>query len=73
MKEQPVIEEHHGANVFVNKTTESIRYEECLCLNCGRLKPGESDNCPIAQAFYDICVKENVALMVTRCPVWLVK
>ena len=30
----------------------------------------DTDNCPIAQALYEICVKENVALMVTRCSLW---
>jgi hypothetical protein len=70
MKKQPRKEMHYGQEVWVNPTTESIRKEECLCLNCGNLKPGQPDNCHIAQAFYQVCVQDNVALAVTRCPLW---
>jgi hypothetical protein len=68
MKTIPRKETHYDKEVFVNPTTEPLRKTECLCLNCGNLKPGQSDNCPIAQAFYKVCFRENVALMVTRCP-----
>lgn len=70
MKEQPRQETHYGKDVWVNPTTESLRRSECLCLNCDNLKPGQPDNCHIAQAFYQICVQDNVALAVTRCPLW---
>lgn len=70
MQEQPRKEVHSQREVWVNPTTESLRRTECLCLNCENLKPGQPDNCHIAQAFYQICVRENVALAVTRCPVW---
>jgi len=73
MKERPKKETHFGKEVWVNPTTESLRKQECLCLNCERLKPGKPDNCPVAQAFYEICVKENIALMVTRCLLWMIK
>ena len=70
MKQPPKQEAHYGQTVWVNPTTEPLRREECLCLNCDRLKPGQPDNCPVAQAFYEACVKGNVALAVTRCPEW---
>jgi hypothetical protein len=70
MKEQPKQETHYGHEVWVNPTTESLRRSECLCLNCGNLKPGQPDNCHIAQTFYQVCVQNNVALAVTRCPLW---
>ena len=70
MKEKPVQETHYNHTVWVNKTTESLRREECLCLNCENLKPNQPDNCHIAQAFYQICVKENVAMTITRCPLF---
>lgn len=70
MKKQPKKEIYYGQKVWVNPTTESIRKEECLCLNCGSLKPGQSDNCPIAQSLYEVCVDRNVAIAITRCPVW---
>ena len=70
MEKHPKKETHYGKEVYVNPTTESMRKEECLCLNCGCLKPGQPDNCPIAQSFYEICVEKNIALIVTRCPLW---
>ncbi|OGJ57998.1 hypothetical protein A2635_03130 [Candidatus Peribacteria bacterium RIFCSPHIGHO2_01_FULL_51_9] len=73
MKAQPIQEEHFGTQVWVNPTTESMREEECLCFSCKNLKPNEPDNCPIAQALYQICVREKVALTLTRCPEWAAK
>ena len=70
MKESPRQEIHYGRQVWVNPTTESVRRTECLCLNCDNLKPGQAINCSIAQSFYEICVGENVALIITRCPLW---
>lgn len=70
MRVQPVQEEHYGKLVWVNPTTESVRREECLCLNCGNMKPGSPDHCRVAQALYQICVNDNVALTITRCPIW---
>lgn len=70
MKKQPKKEIHFGAEVWVNPTTELLRPKECLCLNCGNFNPGQPDHCAIAQAFYEICLKEGVALMVTRCLLW---
>lgn len=70
MKRKPVQEEHYGATVWVNPTTESLRREECLCLNCGKLKPGKKDNCDKAQRFFRICRIANIALAVTRCATW---
>ena len=70
MKEQPVSEKYHGATVSVNPTMESMRKDECLCLHCDNLKPGQPNHCPIASQLYQVCVRENVALILTRCPVW---
>lgn len=72
MKKQPKKETHYGQKVWVNPTTESIRKGECLCLNCGNLKPGRPNdyNCRIAQSLYDTCVLENIAMAITRCPHW---
>lgn len=70
MKEKPILQQHHGVDVWVNPITEALRKEECLCFNCNKLKPGESDNCPKAKKLYKIAVEENVAMMVTRCSTW---
>jgi len=65
MQERPKQETHYGKKVWVNPTLECRRRCECLCLNCENL-----DSCHIAKAFYQICVQENVALAVSRCPLW---
>lgn len=70
MNGKPVKGRFFGKPVWVNPLMESHREKECLCFNCDNLKPDQADNCPIAQSFFEICFKENVALAVTRCPLW---
>ncbi len=70
MSDKPVKGVFHGKEAWANPMMDNLRKDECLCLNCGNLKPNQPDNCPIAQYFFEICVKENVALAVTRCPLW---
>ena len=70
MNGKPVKSIFFGKPVWVNLFMESFRQRECLCFSCVNLRPNMSDNCQIAQSFYEICVKEDVALAVTRCPLW---
>ena len=56
-------EEHYEEQVYVNTLTEALRKGECLCLNCAAM-----EDCEYSEAFYKLCVKGNIALMVTRCP-----
>ncbi len=70
MKESPKQEEHYGVDVWVNPTMEPMRREECLCTNCNNLKPGEVTNCQIASILYPLCVRDNIAMMITRCALW---
>ena len=70
MNTKPVEVVSHGNKAWANQLMDCLRREECLCLNCDNLKPGQSDSCHIARTFYEVCVKENVALAVTRCPLW---
>ena len=70
MKSQPELQTYFGREVWVNPTTEAIRDAECLCMNCDLLKPGKNDNCGIAKTLYAVCVNNDVALAVTRCPLW---
>lgn len=68
---EPVQEEHYGDIVWVSPAVEALRRSDCLCYNCAKLKPADGgDECSIASAFYEICKTENVALAVTRCPVF---
>lgn len=69
MKTKPRLEEHHKKETWTNPTTDPLRREECLCLNCGEFKPGKN-NCPFAKKLYEVCVKAKIALMVTRCGYW---
>ena len=52
----------YGARVKQNVFTDKLRKTECLCLNCKYFP------CEISQKFYDLCVKHNTAIMMTRCP-----
>lgn len=70
MKCPPEQEVHYNKQVWVNPTTESIRRSECLCWNCDNLKPDRPGNCPKASALFKVITKENLALIVTRCPDW---
>jgi hypothetical protein len=71
MKKKPRKETHpRDGEVWVNPTTESLRKDECLCLNCAKCRPGQPYHCPIAQALFDVCKKGKIALAVTRCPEW---
>ena len=62
--------ERYGCLVWEDEAADALRKERCLCLNCAKCKPGEKDHCPIAARLYEVCKKDNVALMVTRCAEW---
>lgn len=47
-----------------------LRKEHCMCLHCGRMKPGEPDHCQIAQSFFEICKQHGNAFIMTRCGPW---
>lgn len=67
----PVLEEHFGARVWTHSLMDDLRDSLCLCLNCARLNVDDpSKNCPTAQAIFEICVRDNVATAMTRCPKW---
>ncbi|OGH76896.1 MAG: hypothetical protein A2224_00140 [Candidatus Magasanikbacteria bacterium RIFOXYA2_FULL_40_20] len=71
MKQKPVREQYHGGEVWVNQTTDAIRHEECLCLNCALLDKDSPKNCcSITQELYKTIIKGNLALLVVRCPDW---
>lgn len=60
-------EEKYGAIVKTNVYTDRMRRDECMCLYCANLKPGQTDNCPAAQKMYNIAVEYDCAMMMTRC------
>ena len=59
---------HHGVEVAVQVQLRGKHREHCLCWGCEKLKPGEADNCEIAQGLYEHCVKHNLVTPVYECP-----
>lgn len=63
---------HHGKTVAVQSRLRGQHREYCLCwLNCKKFKPGEHDNCLVAQAVYANCVAFNTVTPVFECPEYL--
>lgn len=66
--------EHHGVEVSVKERLKGTHRENCLCFsNCTFFKPGEPDNCEIAQELFGICVKYSLTTPVFECPKFKVK
>jgi hypothetical protein len=61
----PVLEEHHGHRVFTDPFMDEKRRTHCLCLRCAKLA-----GCPAAKALLSVCIDNEMALAVTRCPEW---
>lgn len=60
---------HHGREVVVISTLKGRHREHCLCFQgCRHFKPGAADNCEIAQATYENCVKFGTTTPVFECP-----
>lgn len=62
--------EHYGKEVWTNQYTDALRRKVCLCNKCERR---ELWGCEIAKKLFAICVEDNLAVMVTRCPYWIEK
>jgi len=61
--------EHYGTEVKVREDLKGKHREHCLCwMSCRFFKPNDKDNCKIAQANYENCVKFKVVLPVWECP-----
>jgi len=63
--------EHHGKKVWVRQDLMGQHREYCLCYSCASFKPNTPENCPIAQANYEFCVRHNVTLPVWECPIFV--
>ena len=57
--------EKYGTEVFSNTKMDELRKAECLCLNCA-----DMEDCPTAKGLYSTCIYSDIALIVTRCPVF---
>jgi hypothetical protein len=58
---------HTGVPGAESQPTMEKHRAVCLCYHCLRFKPGEEDNCPIAQALYGLCVTHDLVTPVVRC------
>lgn len=60
---------HHGVMVAVSPDLKGKHQQHCLCFDaCAYFKPGQPENCNIAQAVYGNCVKFNIATPMWECP-----
>ena len=59
---------HHGRMVFVRNDLRGKHRDHCLCFECAKFFPGTLQNCPIAQATYENCVKFNTTTPMWECP-----
>lgn len=57
----------HDNETYEDAITDAIRAERCMCWKCSKLKPKQTDNCPVAQQLYDLCVMHEMATCVSRC------
>jgi hypothetical protein len=61
--------EHHGQEVFVIQEQKGKHRQNCLCfLGCAKFKPRTAENCEIAQAVYENCVRFNIVTPMWECP-----
>ena len=59
---------HHGVEVSVISEVKGLHRQHCLChQNCKHFKPNTPENCEIAQANYELCVKHNLTTPVYEC------
>ena len=59
---------HHGFVVTVRSDLRGRHRDFCLCHQCPKFAPGTPENCPIAQATYENCVKHGITTPVWECP-----
>lgn len=59
------------AKVYAERDLISTHREFCLCWqDCQSFKPGEPDNCPIANKLFALCVEHSLTTPVFECPVY---
>jgi hypothetical protein len=56
------VRQYGGKEVMQNADMESIRAEECLCMNCA------VEGCTLTVILYELCTETNTRVMVTECP-----
>lgn len=60
---------HHGAEVNVFSHFKGQHRSVCLCYECKFFAPEpREENCPIAEAVYENCIKYNLTTPICECP-----
>ncbi|MCL5018295.1 MAG: hypothetical protein M1416_00815 [Candidatus Pacearchaeota archaeon] len=60
--------EGHPEEIYSNTEMDEMRRKECLCVNCDRKNDKiPYSSCPVAKKIYDICVKHDMAMAITKC------
>ena len=60
---------HHGTEVSVISEIKGLHRNHCLCYrSCKHFKPGKDDNCEIANANYQLCLRYDLVTPVYECP-----
>lgn len=60
--------DHHGKQVWVREALKGTHREHNLCYTCVKLKPGEPDNCKIAEAILKNCKEFHIVTPTYECP-----
>lgn len=68
--ETPVQQVKYGNATWVTPAMDTLRVEHCMCLHCVKMKPGLSDHCQVAQAYFELCKANGNAFIMTRCMHW---
>ncbi len=63
-----VVFNHHGREVVSRSDLQGKHRDHCLCHSCALFKPGEDDNCPIAEDTFANCTKHGLVTPVYECP-----
>jgi len=60
---------HHDVMVNVNEELVGLHRDHCLCFQgCKFFKPVNAENCEIANAVFENCVKFSIVSPVWECP-----
>jgi len=62
--------EHFGKEVYVRENLRGQHRKHCLCFMCAKFFPKAPQNCPIAQATYENCIKFNTVTPMWECPMF---
>ncbi|KKL93592.1 hypothetical protein LCGC14_1873160 [marine sediment metagenome] len=70
----PIRKVHNHKKVWTHQVMDSMSATESLCTNCDAFGPNNlAPKCPIAGQLLLLHKLSDVAVAVTRCPIWRLK